>query len=197
MRLEIIHMHLQTPFDEIQLFAGMEGPEQASLAYPAVLEWVRSEAARKAVWHAGQIIKAAKAIPRGFIWGPIAVILYHAALLLWVYGSVCETSVPANVWTVMGSPMAAGAPDDVEVDKFDGIPVQRFIQLGSGSPCIKGVHENVVALSQPDKVLATVVRILEHNHENRPKPYLVDNLIQLMGGLQKMTTRARAVPQSM
>ncbi|KLU92908.1 hypothetical protein MAPG_11856, partial [Magnaporthiopsis poae ATCC 64411] len=39
MRLELIQMHLHTPFEEAQVFAGMEGPEHARAAYSALAGW--------------------------------------------------------------------------------------------------------------------------------------------------------------
>ncbi|MBE3048206.1 hypothetical protein IMZ48_38020, partial [Candidatus Bathyarchaeota archaeon] len=64
MRLELTLLHLHMPFEDIQLFAGMEGPEQAREAYPAISEWVRSEDGRRAIWHAGQILSLARGLPR-------------------------------------------------------------------------------------------------------------------------------------
>ncbi|KAK3897625.1 hypothetical protein C8A05DRAFT_38811, partial [Staphylotrichum tortipilum] len=97
MRLDLTLLHLHTPFEEVQIFAGIEGPEQARAAYPSVLEWAGSEAARKAVGCAGQVVRvAAEAVAnncgvgdaggmgKGTLQGPAAVVMYQASLVLWV-----------------------------------------------------------------------------------------------------------------
>ncbi|KAH7014595.1 uncharacterized protein B0I36DRAFT_436521 [Microdochium trichocladiopsis] len=94
MRAEHIALHIHAPFEDILRFAGMEGAEQSRLAYDAVvLEWMRSEGARKAVWHAGQILRCARTASRMRVQGPLAVIVFHASLVLWVYGMMYAESL--------------------------------------------------------------------------------------------------------
>ncbi|SPQ25598.1 dafe8ccf-24ab-49ae-a8df-fc87805d4e31 [Thermothielavioides terrestris] len=85
-RLDLIHLHLHAPFDEIQTLAGAEGPEAARGAYAGVADWARTEAARKAVCHAGQVLRFARRAARGMLHGPAAAGIYQAGLVLWVWG---------------------------------------------------------------------------------------------------------------
>lgn len=194
MRLELTHLHLHMPFEDIQLFAGMEGPEQAREVYPAIVEWVRSEDARRAIWHAGQILSVAREMPRTTLQGHAATTVYHAGLSLWVYGLVAESVVP-------GMSIAPGeaATPEVNLDGVNGLLLQRFIQFGSGRPCIKRISRteghygeslDAVHLRQPDMVLQSVVEILRASHEGVSKPRLVVQLVQLMEGLQRASRRA-------
>ncbi|KAJ1323511.1 DNA binding [Microdochium nivale] len=93
MRAEHIAVHIHVPFEDIMRFAGMEGAEQSRIAYVTVVEWVRTEAARKAVWHAGQILRCARTAHKLKVQGPMAVIVFHASLILWVYGLVYAETV--------------------------------------------------------------------------------------------------------
>ena len=197
MRLELVHMHLHMPFEDLQLFAGMEGPEQARVVYPAILDWARSEAARKAVWHGGQIVQAARLLPKGSIWGPAAIAVYHASLAFWVFGLLSGDGARAqDTW----APGRLPSQPPVYLDSSAGIALQRFTQLGSGKPCIRGCpsptdgmlhgdHVPVAYLSQPDTVMAAVISVMVQNHEGMARPHLVDNFIQLMKGLQKASTK--------
>ncbi|KAJ2903383.1 uncharacterized protein MKZ38_009960 [Zalerion maritima] len=191
MNLELIHMHLHMSFEDIQLFAGMEGPDQARIVYPMILEWVNSESARKAVSHGGQIIRAARLLPNAAIWGPAAIAVYHASLVLWVFGLLSESPELPGAWAGRTAP-------PVYLDDREGIALQRFTQLSSGSPCIRdssgsasqdAVVSDAAYLSQPDRVMAVVVGIMMQNHGELARPRLVNNLIQLMKGLQKATTK--------
>lgn len=183
-RLELIQLHLNTPFEDLQTFAGIEGPEQARAIQPAVIDWAHSEAARKAVWHAGQVVRMTRQLPPGTIRGFTAIMLYHASLAFWVYGLASERA-GAQEWA--GTPGGQGSY--VWLDEPDGLPLQRFIQLGSGCPCIHGMAEDgtveAVQLTHPDRVLEAVLAALRANFEGAPRPLLVDKLIQLMMGLQR------------
>lgn len=197
MRLELVFLHLHTPFEDLQVFAGIEGPEQARLVYPAVLEWVKSESARKAVWYAGQIIRAAKALPRMTLQGPTAIMVYHASLALWVYGHLLDDAYPSNR-------LGAGLQhaQRVPLDGPDSLAGQRFIQIGTGRPCIQELPRlgcqlelppTDIFLSHPDKVMGGVADILRENHIDSTRPRLVERLVQLMGRLATSTRRTNTV----
>lgn len=188
MRLELTLLHLHMPFEEIQLFAGMEGPEQARVVYPSVLEWARSEEARSAIWHAGQVLRVARALPRAMLQEHAATTVYHAGLALWVYGLVFESGAQES-----RHPADPSSTHDICLDEADSLLSQRFLQFGSGHPCIRGMPEEnqygeplrAVHLRHPDMVVETVVGILAASHDGMARPRLVEQLIQLMTGLQR------------
>lgn len=184
-RLELILLHLHTPFDDLQTFAGMDGPAQARAVVPAVIEWARGETARRAVWHAGQIVRATRLLPVGTIRGFTAIMLYHASVAFWVYALAAEKPDARRQW---GSNSGSGLGQDVWLDEADGPALQRFIQLGGGRPCIHGggvLGEEAVHLARPDQVMETVLATLRANFDGGPRPLLVEKLIQLMAGLQR------------
>lgn len=197
MRLEHILLHMHAPIEAIQIFAGMEGPEQAAEAHGIVVDWVSSEAARTAVWHSGQIVRAARRVAHGSIQGPLAFSLYHASLVLWTY---------ALVWLgdhlTEGRPQPGNASVPVYLDD-DGMDMttQRFLQLGVGRPCFRtslyapplldkateteSSSEDEVFLEEPDKVMRALVDVLYANYRGLRRPNLVERLIQLMEALQR------------
>jgi hypothetical protein len=196
MRLEHISLHLHMTFEHLQTYAGMDGPEQARLISPVIAEWAQGESARHAVWHAGQIIHVARRFPKAMIQGPIAIMIFHASLALWVYGLQSENRKVTNSW-------ATNDTDDLRptslifLDGQMNLQVQRFTQFGSGIPCVQdgnqsdGLLESQhnVYLSQPDKIMELVIEITSRNHHGLPRPQLVDGLIQLMGSLQMSSQR--------
>jgi transcription factor-like protein len=186
-RLELILLHLHTPFDDLQTFAGMDGPAQARAVVPAVIEWARGETARRAVWHAGQIVRATRMLPVGAIRGFTAIMVYHASVAFWVFALAAEKPDARRQWGGNGSG-GSGTGQDVWLDEPDSLALQRFIQLGGGRPCIHGggmAGEEAVHLSRPDQVMEAVLATLRANFDGGPRPLLVEKLIQLMAGLQR------------
>ncbi|RGP60606.1 hypothetical protein FSPOR_10573 [Fusarium sporotrichioides] len=183
MRLELALLHLQMPFEDIQIFAGMEGPERARAVYPMVRDWAKSEAARHTIYHAAQIVQIAKESPKGSMRGPMAIILYHASLAFWVYGLLSDQSRALS--------------QNVYLDDADSIALQRFKGFGQGQPCIRW-HSEIqgqgeimmsVSLSQPDKVMEAVMGVVRRNFAGLPTPHLTEKLVQLMGELENSAKR--------
>lgn len=206
MRLELVFLHLQTPFEEIQLFAGIEGADQSRAAFPSVLEWTRTEAARKAVCHAGQVIRHSRGVGRGMIQGPAAVVMYQASVCLWVFGLLLSastaTTTPSHSSGGMGRREnggggggGGGGEDVVWLDGEDELGLQRFGNFGVGRPVLSsggsangaedGRAEGLVALGDPEGVLGVAIRILRDNFQGLPKPQLVERLLHLMEALQR------------
>lgn len=222
MRLELVLMHLHAPFEDVQVFAGLEGAESSRAAYPAVLEWVataaagtgEATAARRAVCHAGQIVRFASAVGRGMLQGPGALMVYQGALVLWVYallaGSRAEEKAVATTGKRKGKAKAGNGgagggvrsgevvvppPDAVWLDGEDDLALQRYTHFGVGTPCLRGSTaakggESAVptSLSDPEGVLGAVIGLLRDNYEGLPKPTLVERLLQLMEALHRASS---------
>ncbi|KAK4243132.1 hypothetical protein C7999DRAFT_18474 [Corynascus novoguineensis] len=222
MRLELVLMHLHTPFEDVQVFAGLEGAESSRAAYPAVLEWVataaagtgEATAARRAVCHAGQVVRFASAVGRGMLQGPAALMVYQGALVLWVYallagnragGKAVATTGKRKGKAKAGDGDAGGGgrsgevvvppPDAVWLDGEDDLALQRYTHFGVGTPCLRGSTaakggESAVptSLCDPEGVLGAVIGLLRDNYEGLPKPTLVERLLQLMEALQRSSS---------
>ncbi len=180
--LELMHMHLNAPLQDIQLFAGIEGPEEAQGAYPILREWTKSVASRQALWHAGQILRAAEALPKTLLCNFNAVATYHAGLVLWAYG-VFKRAAPAEI-----SP-AEQIQATVVLNGNDSLGARRFVTLNRGIPMIRSSgSQGVVQLSNVSKVMDGIIHILQAPHGAvEVCPPLVGNLVQLLEGLQSST----------
>ena len=186
-RLELILLHLHTPFEEVQIFAGIEGPDQARGAYPSVVDWAGTEAARKAICHASQVLRFSRGAGRGELQGNWAVVMYQASLVLWVFALI---SGSARGGKRKGGQGEDFGPDVVWVDGEDDLAVQRFTHFGFGTPCVRvpGGLESTgtgVSLGDPAGVLGATIGILRDNYQGLVKPHLVERLLQLMEALQR------------
>lgn len=178
--MQLILVHLNAPLDDIQLFAGIEGQEEARSAYPTLRDWVKTVPARQALWHAGQIVRAAEALPRGLLCNFNAIAVYHAGLILWSYGFLKRsgTDKPTS---------GDGAQAVVVLNSEDSMGSRRFITLDRGLPSIRTAKSaEPISLSDVGAVMDGLVQLLLAPYESVEGscPPLVGNLVQLLEGLR-------------
>ena len=181
--------HLHVSFNDIQLFAGREGDEEARRVYPGLHTWVESREARTALWHAGQVVRYAKML--GGIREFFAVAVYHASLTFWAYGVLRFGGERMNDVDHSGDENLLVWLDGDEVED-----VKRFVALGSGMPCFSAAGK-VARLSEPEKVMSAIINVLKGVDDNGSArdeqtvmPPLVENLSQL---ITELGSAARAV----
>lgn len=180
--LEIMLVHLNAPLEDIQLFAGIEGQEEARNAYPVLRDWVKSVSARQALWHAGQILRVAEGLPRGLLCNFNTVAMYHAGLILWGYGFLTRSA--ANI---SASP---GNPQNVVLNGDDTLSARRFITLDRGLPSIRiSKSQKIIPLSDVGGVMDGLIHLLRAPHDTVEGscPPLVGNLVQLLEVLRSAT----------
>jgi hypothetical protein len=182
-----MHHHILRHFtnlqSDIQLFAGIEGQEEARNAYPALREWTKTLAARQALWHAGQILRAAAGLPKALLCNFNAIALYHAGLVLWGYGFLQRS-------TMYNSNPAVNQQLDVILNGGDSTSARRFISLNRGIPSIASpTSQTSIRVSDVSAVMDTLIHVLQAHHsttEGSCSP-LVGNLVQLLEGLRSAT----------
>lgn len=179
--LELLLMHLHLSLDDVQLFAGVEGEEEARRVYPSLVQWTKTTTSRQALLHAGQVIRAARQLRLGLICDFAAIAVYQASLAFWSYGIITRASEPSPHSSHSNTVWLDGAEDN---------GVQRWIINGKGNAAIrtwsKQHNQEVPALvSNPDEVVMAVVAAMRMNHLETRSPPLVDNLINMMEGLRK------------
>jgi len=103
----LILMNLYVSILDLQLFTGKEGEEQARIVYPSLQRWAVSPDARRALWHAGQILRHARSFPKGHLKEFSVIAVHHAALCAWTWGVIMRASGVMN-------PNFSGAGDAME-----------------------------------------------------------------------------------
>ncbi|PWY96203.1 C2H2 type zinc finger domain protein [Aspergillus sclerotioniger CBS 115572] len=179
---EMISMFLYMSLEDLQLFAGKEDKREARRVYHSALEWINSIDSRRAVWHAGQVIRAAKAMPAGSLTGFLVVGVYYASLAFWSYSVVFKaknTKLTAES-RALGPPQVRGPT--VYLDGDETTDVQKFISLGCGSPALLG-RQGPAFISNPGQTMDLAQELLRADASQDALPPLVQGLRQLMGGL--------------
>jgi hypothetical protein len=193
---ELFMMNLHVSFEELQLFAGKEGSEEAQRVYPLLKIWFENRKSRQAVWHAGQVIRAALAFPPNQLRDFYAVALYHASLAVWVYGMVSLGSSRSRTRKNEGVTSQGGVETEIVYLNGEDTPeARRFIAISRGVPAIHelpsqsvGRHEQGLGfarLDDPKAVMEVVIGILTRNCTagNCGLAPLIENLAQLVRDL--------------
>ena len=195
--LERILLNVHISFEHVQLFAGKEGEEEARRVLPLLQRWSTTSGARQAVWHAGQILKAARRSPQRYLRDFQAVCLYHAGMTFWTYAVVLTSAADQqDLYTdsqAAKSRPAISASELVWLDGEDSQAVQRFIALNRGTPVVCSLADGSetgnllpVKLENPKAIMNICTGLLKGNSPmeegGTPLP-LVENLSQLMHDL--------------
>lgn len=174
--LETMLIHLNAPLDDIQLFAGIEGQEEARSAYLGLRDWTNTASARQALWHAGQVLRAAEMIPKALLTNFNAIAVYHAGLILWCYGFLRRSAALESTQV----------DTTVLLNGDDSLSARKFITLDRGIPSIRayGSH-SPTQLNDVCGVMDGLTHLLRARHgASEPSPPLVGNLVQLLEGLR-------------
>lgn len=80
-----IYIHIPHSIDTILRFAGKFGEAEAYRAYKMLQPWSQRKEARIAIYHAGQVLCAAKQISPYQLRGSDSMIVWHAVMVLWTW----------------------------------------------------------------------------------------------------------------
>ena len=179
--LELLLMHLHMSLDDVQLFAGVEGEEEARRVYPSLVQWTKTHTARQALWHAGQVVRAARNLRQGLVCDFAAIAVYQASLAFWSYGIITRATEPGPL---LNNSVTAW------LDGGDDHGVQRWIINGKGNAAIRSLtgkppSDAPAMVGNPDEIVWSLVMAMRRNHNEARSPPLVDNLINIMEGLRK------------
>ena len=190
--LETLCMHLHMSFEELQLFAGKEDKEEAKKVYISARQWIESQASRQAVWHAGQVVRAAKTFHKEHLRDFYAIALYHASLALWSYGVVSRAKVTEGASSQGFTGGSRPRRASFWLDQEETPEVQRFVAMQRGSPGLRRADKEGALLQDTTAVTELAREVLRSNFTNEIPPPLVENLSQLM---RDLASAAKAVGQ--
>lgn len=184
---EFVLMYLHVDVDAIQRFVGKLGELDARRAFPGLRDWSRTKEARLGIWHAGQILRAARDVVAYQLRGFDAMAIYHAALVLWVYGLLqCGETRHHEVHTPMSEKDLAPC---ILLDGTENQLVRAFLGHGHGRPGLmmiqpRGEHSGDLQvfceLSKPRSIMTVARQVFEGNC---PCPFPEDSLPPMIQNL--------------
>jgi len=155
--------------------------------------------------HAGQLLRAAKAVPPFQIRGADAFVTYHALMVLWVYGMMLRdtarrtgTNTPVrgnnnNNKGQLPTRLALQSTAEANVfldDALNNPQMEGFLYMGKGRPTLRYPDGRICELRNPASVLSLGSKLLENNcpGESRGRlPAMIEslcNLLDELGGLK-------------
>jgi hypothetical protein len=176
----LILMNLHLSLDDLQLFSGKEGEEQARRMFTNLRDWAQSANGRQALWHAGQVLRQAKRFPPGHLNDFYAVAVHHAALAIWAFGVVGKAAGKPPVHLL--------AQETVYLDGTVTGALNHFIGYGQGRAAIRDLEipdQAGTAEASVDDTKACMdiaQRILRANFKGRKEvpPPIVENMCGLL-----------------
>lgn len=190
--LNLLFVNLHVSLEDLQLFSGKEGDEQAKRIYPSLQRWAQDSESRRSLWHAGQILRWAKEFPPGHLKDFYAVAVHHAALAIWTWGVLTR----AIRRTAGLQPGYNHSEPLIYLDGPEMSETAQFTSYGTGRPAIRGpvkkgqgsgrdsagggsgVAESLV--EEPKPTMAIVEELFRANYLNGPVAPIVENLCHLI-----------------
>lgn len=190
--LEYLSMVLHVPIQAVHAFAGRDGEREARRVYPLLQEWVQSREARQGIWHAGQILRYAKAHQSRDMRDLRVVLVYQASITLWVYGVILKASRslarshPVGDTTLDGVVWIDGEEKDAAV--------RKFITIAEGMPALHGGVDSLVAegstclVEDASSTMRMIILILRRPIDTLDGAQLglVESITNLMGEIAKV-----------
>ncbi|KAK5059599.1 hypothetical protein LTR44_009424 [Exophiala sp. CCFEE 6388] len=174
---ELVFLHLNVPFDEVARYCGSGSEDDAQASAPYVQRWYQSSQSRDAAWHAGQIFRAAKLFPPGALADIYVIALYHAGVVLWVWGLLCKVQ-----------PVTAGSSVPRAVIDGEETPeVSRFLKTGRSKPCLTDKAGVVFSLDDSAMVPELAKDIIATNWGQEPLPWTTDETFRFMTEFANVT----------
>ena len=187
---ELYTMNLHGSFEELQLFAGKEGAEEAHRVYPLLRLWFDSQRSRQAIFHAGQVLRAADSRPSNRLRDFYAVALYHSSLCFWVYG-MCSLGSSQSMQTA-NQHIGGESDEPIWLDAEETPGTREFVASSRGIPIIRSSSRHdgrgsACRVDNPKAIMETIIDIMMKNcsNGNNVVPALVEVLGQLMRDLGK------------
>lgn len=202
MTVELFLMILYVSPEELQRFAGKGGEEAAIQVIPSLEQWASTSQARKAVWHAGQVFRAAAQMPPAGLRDFLAIAVYFASLTLWTYSNLCPSS--SRNGSERPKSRLSNLQDTTSIAVVDGPETRETRAFISGhldnpaltlvkslEPIIENLNGNdatTVRLTDPNAALKIARDLYRSNFPvmDGPLPPLVENMGNLMRDLSSL-----------
>lgn len=187
--LELLSLHFFVSIDQLECLAGKEGLDEAQSAYTMVQQWVKSSECRKALWHAGQLLRLNRALPTNSMTEFHATAIYHVGLCLWAY---CMISTEEAGDT--GSSIKE--IEEIMLDGEETLATQKWIAHGRAQPVLSP-GEARESNNQPHtlsrfsirELLQICIGDIQRNYPScKALPLTTENLCNLLHALEVAST---------
>lgn len=210
---ELFMMALFVSFVDIEKLVGRFGVEESRLTTPNMQTWLDGDESRYAMWHAGQVLRAAQTVKPTQLRGFYANTVYQACVVLalpflleatGLASSRESGNMPPTTDVLSAAPFdhdhhTARDMHDIEqppgnlviLNGPQNMPVKAFLLTGQGSPALL-LRDQVNPLSNIEVIPTVMARIFENNYAATTAdhlPPLSEKLVALVKELTKYSRR--------
>jgi hypothetical protein len=179
--------------ENIQRFAGKSGAEVSGKAYQDFQNWFHTSESRMAIWHAGQVLRAAKSLLPTQLKDFYAVAVYYASLTLWIYGIMLLAKEESNPETAFGN--SSNSSPQIFLNDTETAHVNTFRVINQGKPGLAVTDEDqavhFVPITSASRVLEFARKLYRCNF-----PHMEEDLPPLLESLGNLMTELSSVPGS-
>lgn len=174
---EFLKLLMFVSVDHLQTLSDTAGQVELGRALRLIeQEWSVKNYSRYALWHAAQVIRHAKNLPLGGLYGTNGVAVYYAGLALWAYGLISGRVATVGTWRPPGT-AEMDEPGLVVMDEEETPAVRAFLDDNVGAPAVtldKGPEEERKHVLDAARGL-----FLEHYaHEKEAMPPMVSKFVR-------------------
>jgi hypothetical protein len=189
---ELFLMIFHANLEDLQRFAGRFGEGEAAEATEEFKIWANTAEARNAVWHAAQVIRAAKNLLPNALMAFNAIAIYYAVLTLWIYGLMASRpSSWSDTQSLQFTSPTHSSDLEIVLNDEDGPGSRAFRENDRGTPGIIAMDsgdKEFIPLRKADRILRFARQLYKKNCscEDQPLPPLVEGLCDLLKELESL-----------
>ena len=199
---ELFLMIFHANLEDLQRFAGRFGEREAVEATGEFRIWAKTTEARTAVWHAAQVIRAARRLVPNALMAFNAVAVYYATLTLWIYGLMAphSPSWPDTENRHIQSQIQSSKLE-VILNAEDGPECRAFRENEMGIPGIVAYGPDgreFIPVKSADRILQFARQLYRQNYpvKELPLPPLVEGFCDLLKELESLLASRMCRAQS-
>ena len=176
---ELVFLHLHVSFNDVAQYCGKGTEEDARASAAFIQRWFQTSHARTAVWHAGQIFRASKLLPVGALADVYIVALYHAGLVLWIWGLLCRVQTITSI----------SSGQKAVIDGEETSETTRFIKTGRCKPYLTDQFGKTIPIEDSTMIPDLVKGIITTNWDHEPMPLTTTQLFRFMHDIAKVSSQ--------
>lgn len=203
---ELFMMSLYLSPIDAQKFAGRCGVEEARAITPTLQAWSETDEQRYAIWHAGQVLRAAQSMNSRHVHGFHAIAVYQSCITLVLplllsdarlsssrnerelvdAGDNSTTTASALLQRPTYITSSRQQSDPVILNGEEGLLTKSYLLTGQGSPALV-LEDEVRLISNAEVIPTAMAKIFGKNHSSNGEalPPFLEKLIVLLTDLIK------------
>lgn len=181
----LVAMHIYTSFRDVEIFAGRQGlKKEGNPRYEFIVrQWAQNAESRKAVYHAGQIIRAAEIFP-ACLYDIYTVALFQAGLVLWACGILVRNECPISTSAISELTTTRSALNCSVTESL-----KRYMLSGEGFVGLQGHDGQFIPLTNPAAIINFVICILQASGREQVCSTINEEFLRLLNGLHSATLK--------